>query len=614
MRRSAGRRTGRQQAILDDLDPGTCSSSPSSGSGFKELDDAKFAGAHRSSSATMAHLSTPGAGETKLTTFVRSEDDDDESGVPPTAHSATVPDQRLPSADRKEFAVSRTPARQRTLSGRWSANALRSPGNRRSIRTLAEESSESEAEAIAERHSKWVTFGKPCVLPAALMTTPLENEQGGCSEKSGSLKDTATPCLGLADDGAREGSELEQLSDERSEPLLDISDLIEATSAQLERAGNSESCWTPLNLGKDQPRQVPLEEKVAAWDPCQEDSYALSPPGELELFELDVFYPRRPARPAAATRRIRTRSSAHSSSRMSTPVSPQRFKKPLSARPPAANMYEDLRWIVESSEKSAGPSFPAERVPSADVDTASAQPQPSISPTPAASAQWHSHEAFAPIGKPPSVVLRATSPSNSRPRNEAHRSTALHLVNKDSPEDVPSGFPGHEGSSPAPPPPDGFGKRNRTPAVASPVEATPGPVRSGTQQDEAKEGVVRSREPAEQEPTAQEEKHHRHRRDMRRRKLKKLKKKERALSARSARSEASAVLSPVRHSGRSEEATPRDRPLSASSRRGANVDGESGNTGNEETHLDSGTVSIRIKTSMPTRSSMVWPFDTSRDT
>ncbi|XP_065310126.1 uncharacterized protein [Dermacentor albipictus] len=466
-----------------------------------------------------------------MTTVVRSgdDDDDDESGAPPTARSATVPHRRPPSADRMEFATPcTTPARQRTLAGRCSANGLRSPGNRRRKNTLAEESSESEAEAISERHSKWVTFANPCVLSRAPVTISPEDEQGGrdCGfEKSGLLEDTTTPCLGLAESGAREGSDSHQLSEGRSERLLDISGLIEATSAQFECVGNSESCWTPLNLGKGQPRQVPLEEKVTAWDRCQEDRYALSPPGELELFELDALYPSHPRQPSEATRRMQTRSSLRSSSRMST-LRVQRFKKPLPTRPLAANLYEDLRWIVESSEKSAGPPLRAERVTSTDVETMSAQPQVSIGPPPAASAEWRSKEVFAATGKASSVVLRAPSPSSSRPRNEMHQdygqlrsgagwSMALHLLGKNIPEDV-RGVPDHECSSSAAPPPDGSGKR--TPAVASSVKVAPDPVRLGTQKDEAEEGVVRSSEPAEQEPAAREENHPHHRRDMRRKK------------------------------------------------------------------------------------------------
>ncbi|KAL1430006.1 hypothetical protein MTO96_015496 [Rhipicephalus appendiculatus] len=410
-----------------------------------------------------------------------------------------------------------------------------------------EESSESEAEAIAERYSKWVTFGKPCVLSAALMTASLNSDTRG--SKDDHPDRNAAPCFGLADDAfehaaitsASEGSELHPLNDERSERLLDFSDLIEATTAQLERAGYNESPWTPLHLGKDQLRQVPLEEKMAAWDPCQEDSYALSPPGELELFELDVLRPRRP-RPAALMRRSRTCSPARGSSRKSTSISPERFMMPLPQSPPSANPYEDLLWIAETSQKLTG--SPGERTAPADRKPSKVQPQPSFSSSTVTSAEWRSNEAFAPIDKTSSSVLLRVTSRNSRPalRSGVGQSTTLHVARKDCLEDA-AGVPGLESSSdtPASPLPDGAGTRNRMPAAASPAEVASGPAGSGTQGNETREDVASSSKPAQQESPVQEEKHHRiWRCDKRLRKalLNKLKKKERALSTRLARSEA----------------------------------------------------------------------------
>lgn len=517
----------------------------------------------------MSQFSAPGArpstGKTKLTTLVRSEDDedDDNSGVSPD-HSAAEPTPQPSNAHSGDFATARTPAaRHGSTSGRWSSNGLRRPGICRSATDRAsrslkkrddEESSESEAEAIAERYSKWVTFGKPCVLSAALMAASLNSDTR--DSKDDHPERNAAPCFGLADDAfehaaitsASEGSELHLLNDERSERLLDFSDLIEAT----ERPGNSETYWTPLHLGKfDQPRQVPLEEKMAAWDPCQEDSYALSPPGELELFELDMLRPRRQTRPAALMRRSRTRSPARGSSRKSTSMSPQRLMRPLPEIPPAANPYEDLQWIAETSPKLAGP--PGERAASADRKPSKAQPRLSFSSSTATSAEWRSNEVSAPIDKKSSSVLLRVTSRNSRPAlcSGVGRSTTLHVAGKDRLEDAANVL-GREASSDttAPPLPDDIGRRNRVPAVASTAEVASGPAGSGTQGDDTRDGVASSSKAAQQERPAEEEKHHRlWRCDKRLRKaLLKLKKKERALSTRLARSEAD-VLSPGRRCG-----------------------------------------------------------------
>lgn len=315
----------------------------------------------------------------------------------PPYHSETKPAPPPSNAHSGNFATARTPAaaaRQATTFERRSSSGLRRPAVCRSStdrashgvkKRDAEESSESEAEAIAERYSKWVTFGKPSVLSAALMTASL-NSDTRCS-KDDHPERNASPCISLSDDAferaaitsVSEGSELHLINDERSERLLDFSDLIEATTAQLERAGNSESPWTLIHLCKYQQRQVPLEDKMAAWDPCQEDSYALSPPGELELFELDVLRPGRQTRPAVLSRRSRTSSPARSSSRKATSISPPRFMRPVPERPSAANSYEDLQWIAETSQKFSGP--PGQRAASADRKLSKTQPQASFSST-----------------------------------------------------------------------------------------------------------------------------------------------------------------------------------------------------------------------------------------
>lgn len=146
--------------------------------------------------------------------------------------------------------------------------------------------------------------------------------------------------------------------DELSLHLIDTGDLLECTNTRDQRTGGTgdRDHWSALETGdRQQPRSAAqqesdLEERLAAWDPCQEDSYDLSVTGELELLEQELFDPRRPRTP------VKRRDSA------STPLtrSPtgigtlstalrQRKRDMAAEASPDTSIYDDLEWITEET-------------------------------------------------------------------------------------------------------------------------------------------------------------------------------------------------------------------------------------------------------------------------
>ncbi|KAH7967275.1 hypothetical protein HPB49_023807 [Dermacentor silvarum] len=92
--------------------------------------------------------------------------------------------------------------------------------------------------------------------------------------------------------------------------------------------------------------EIEIDEKVAAWDPSQEDNYALQSPGELELYDLEIADPRdgqasqKPAAFRACTDHAVDRTVSQS------------FKKALPSATPDHGLYDDLKWMFEESDKS----------------------------------------------------------------------------------------------------------------------------------------------------------------------------------------------------------------------------------------------------------------------
>lgn len=138
-----------------------------------------------------------------------------------------------------------------------------------------------------------------------------------------------------------------------------INDLLEPTEAQ----GRSGNCITatPDCCGRDstsssegsQQVELGLDEKVAAWDPSQEDNYALSAPGELELNDFDISDPRRPPSP------VRHEDAPPPTAKACIPTSSnaQRATKAVPATCTDLGIYEDMEWFTEASASHATPNI-----------------------------------------------------------------------------------------------------------------------------------------------------------------------------------------------------------------------------------------------------------------
>ncbi|KAH7985379.1 hypothetical protein HPB52_025683 [Rhipicephalus sanguineus] len=291
-----------QPPFLDQRDLAGSSSSHSGGR-FERTDDANFSGTHSCPDSHCVDVQQPtgrearrSVGKTKLTASDHSEKGDDRPR--PSDHPGSAPAARPTSAKRNSAAprISACHSAPVALAGDsmqipWErcdvpkvGPAYNRESRSHSCRAEVTESSESEAEAIAVRQSKWATYGMP--LAQSSEETEERGRRTDCCGSSGLPESTRSRCVDSADSARprviyRPHGRIRSTSPEQ---YLNISDLFEAASAQLERAGNTERPWAASEFGDDEAQAQSLEQKVAAWDPCQEDSYALSPPGELELF------------------------------------------------------------------------------------------------------------------------------------------------------------------------------------------------------------------------------------------------------------------------------------------------------------------------------------------
>ncbi|KAH7984053.1 hypothetical protein HPB52_016558 [Rhipicephalus sanguineus] len=168
---------------------------------------------------------------------------------------------------------------------------------------------------------------------------------------------------------------------------------------------------------------------------------------------------------------------------------------------------------------------------------------------------------------------------------------------------------------------DGLDELHRVPAVAS-LQSV-GPVASATEDDKPKGSDLRSDETDAREPAlgVEQRRHNKHGKKKRHTKKKsaKTKKKERADTVRSTQDNA-ALLTSEQHEPSA--ASPNCNSDPGSSHRGvaaatpavstsANPEPEC--SADEVTHPDDGTINICIRTSMRTRSGLVWPFRSSYD-
>lgn len=144
--------------------------------------------------------------------------------------------------------------------------------------------------------------------------------------------------------------------DELSLQLVDTGDLVEYASTREQRPGGTGERG-PLHTLDVGDRQLPrtaaqlethLEERLAAWDPSQENCYELSVTGELELLEQEWFDPRRPKTPEEkrdCTAGPLTRKPTGVGT-LSTAL--RRCKTPMAGgNSPDTSIYDDLEWIIE---------------------------------------------------------------------------------------------------------------------------------------------------------------------------------------------------------------------------------------------------------------------------
>lgn len=136
-----------------------------------------------------------------------------------------------------------------------------------------------------------------------------------------------------------------------------INALLESTEAQ----GRSGGCFVASLgcCGRDptSPSEVSLQddfglaERVAAWDPFQEDNYALSAPGELELHDFDISDPRCPPSP------VRHEDAPPQTAKTCMPTSSnaQRVAKAVPTTCTDLGIYEDMKWFTEASSSHAPP-------------------------------------------------------------------------------------------------------------------------------------------------------------------------------------------------------------------------------------------------------------------
>ncbi|KAH7953319.1 hypothetical protein HPB49_007166 [Dermacentor silvarum] len=490
-----------QSVLLDQQCSAGCSSSHSGGK-FERTDDANYAGTHSYTEIPSAHAqpsAARGPRRFRLSIsdrFVKGDDGPSTSDRPAIALELAP----RPTTTKRHFAASGMSARHCAPHG-LNADSMRIPPEpcdmpntatafnigSRSRRRAVVDSSESEAEAIAVCHSKWVTFVTP--ISRASQEIEERGRKDDCHESSGVLECTRSRCV-ESTDGIDKGSNtirteglgLQHLSSTRH---LDLSHLIEAASAQLARAGNTARGWSALEFVDDQPRPEPLEEKLAAWDPCQADSYALSPPGELELFELDMFDARRTRRPKPAPRKVALCRASKSSCPRS-PTSPAKSKKLLPVTAADSTVHEDLHWFIESCEQSATSPQLCDRATTAASSTPKAEARAACRYTKAC---WATKRQACKAFALPSTKPRSTTSTGRR-------------------EDVSP-------YAPKPSKSDFLDDLNSMSAEESRHVVLP--VASGIEEDKPKEGDAKSDEPDEQEAAARREKKHHHKRDRKKR-------------------------------------------------------------------------------------------------
>ncbi|KAL3210100.1 hypothetical protein MRX96_052276 [Rhipicephalus microplus] len=643
-----------QQSFLDQLGSAGSNSSQSTG-GLERTDDANFSGTHSCSyshSVDMQQYTGREArrseGKTTLAIPDHFDKDDDRpqvASVPrPASTKRYYPALRI-SACRsapEELAADSMQIPRDHCDMRKVAPAYIRESRRRSRRAEFVESSESEAEAIAVRRSKWVTYGMHPVKSSRETEEPRRTID--CCGSSGLPNSTRSRCIESTDGtnqgsytGHTEGSDIHPLD---NTGLLNISELFEAASTQLARAGNTERPWMALELGDDQSLAESLEQKVAAWDPCQEDSYALSPPGELELFELDMFDPRRTRRPKVVAQKPE-QCCVSKPWCLQSPTSPPKIKKLLPVKVADSRIYEDLNWFIDSREKSDSSSLKRELATTAGTSSPKAEQHPAGYSTNAGSSRWQTSKevkstkkSMAPFISSPAA--RSFSPPENKLQQEctdksiAGPSKAAPVKVKTSSQ--PSGASNHTGrrgyvSTHAlrPPLPDGLEKLNWVPAVESLQSA--GQMASGTEDDKQNRSDARNDETDVEEPALRIEQkcHHKQgkKKHHRKKKSTKLKKKEHPKTSRSTQDDT--VLLTLGQHGQS-TASPESKSDAGSSRKdngaavpavapaaSASTNPDPEYSADEVTHPDDGTISICIKTSMRTRSGLVWPFSSLHD-
>lgn len=178
------------------------------------------------------------------------------------------------------------------------------------------------------------------------ISSPLENtaRQNGGSKRTENVSILASISVSLTEE-------------QPFSHLKYIRDLLESTDAH-DRSGDR--IVATLECGDRDPTspvdeslsaELGLKERVAAWDPSQEDNYALSAPGQLELYDFDISDPRRPPSP------VKQEDAPRPTAKTCIPTS-RNVQRATNATPAACTdlcLYEDLEWFTEASASRAPP-------------------------------------------------------------------------------------------------------------------------------------------------------------------------------------------------------------------------------------------------------------------
>ncbi|KAK8758432.1 hypothetical protein V5799_003943 [Amblyomma americanum] len=237
----------------------------------------------------------------------------------------------------------------------------------------SEDDSDSEIEAIELDVLKWMTYESPAESRGESAPPPSLSDEGREIGTAGHLNTpgrffgqlSSTERLNIESSTVRPAIAYESLSTERCAMTEDFMHITKEHLPQVLIMGQADDnpdggggnrnrgLWTTIiefeNQGSSheatQQSELDLEEKLAAWDPSQENSYALSTPGHLELLDQEVADPRSSQashQPAA----LQSRTELTTDHCLN-----HKLRKALPSATTDLCLYDDLKWIIEEPEK-----------------------------------------------------------------------------------------------------------------------------------------------------------------------------------------------------------------------------------------------------------------------